>query len=133
MNYDALKYSYPSKRSVVYGRRGMVCTSQPLAAQAGLDIMKAGGNAIDAAIATAACMTVLEPTANGIGGDAFALVWTKGKLHGLNASGKAPMGISAEKINTNINDINVSLLVVSDTGVETISENVYTFNPTTGE
>ena len=98
MNYDALKYSYPSRRSVVYGRRGMVCTSQPLAAQAGLDIIKAGGNAIDAAIATAACMTVLEPTANGIGGDAFALVWTKGKLHGLNASGKAPMAISAEKV-----------------------------------
>lgn len=98
MNFDALKYSYPSRRSVVYGRRGMVCTSQPLAAQAGLDIIKAGGNAIDAAIATAACMTVLEPTANGIGGDAFALVWTKGKLHGLNASGKAPMAISAEKV-----------------------------------
>ncbi len=55
MKYDALKYSYPSRRSVVYGRRGMVCTSQPLAAQAGLDIIKAGGNAIDAAIATAAC------------------------------------------------------------------------------
>ena len=59
----------------------MVCTSQPLAAQAGLDIIKQGGNAIDAAIATAACMTVLEPTSNGIGSDAFALVWTKGELH----------------------------------------------------
>ena len=57
----------------------MVCTSQPLAAQAGLDIIKQGGNAIDAAIATAACMTVLEPTSNGIGSDAFALVWTKGE------------------------------------------------------
>ncbi len=98
MNFDALKYSYPSKRSVIYGRKGMVCTSQPLAAQAGLDIIKAGGNAIDAAIATAACMTVLEPTANGIGSDAFALVWTKGRLHGLNASGKAPMAITAEKV-----------------------------------
>ena len=66
MNYDALKNSYPSRRSVVYGRKGMVCTSQPLAAQAGLDMIKKGGNAVDAAIATAACMTVLEPTSNGI-------------------------------------------------------------------
>ncbi len=73
MNYDALKNSYPSRRSVVYGRKGMVCTSQPLAAQAGLDMIKKGGNAVDAAIATAACMTVLEPTSNGIGSDAFAL------------------------------------------------------------
>lgn len=68
----------------------MVATAQPLAAQAGLDILKKGGNAIDAAIATAACLTVVEPTSNGIGGDAFALIWTRGKLHGLNASGKAP-------------------------------------------
>ncbi|WP_280771850.1 gamma-glutamyltransferase family protein [Salipaludibacillus daqingensis] len=73
----------------------MVATSQPLAAQAGLDIMKRGGNAIDAAIATAACLTVVEPTSNGIGSDAFALVWTKDKLHGLNASGRSPGSISA--------------------------------------
>jgi gamma-glutamyltranspeptidase/glutathione hydrolase len=76
----------------------MVATSQPLAAQAGVDILKKGGNAIDAAIATAACLTVVEPTSNGIGGDAFALVWTKGKLHGLNSSGPAPANISIEKI-----------------------------------
>ncbi len=98
LNFDAQKYDYPSRRSVIYGRKGMVCTSQPLAAQAGLDIIKQGGNAIDAAIATAACMTVLEPTSNGIGSDAFALVWTKGKLHGLNASGRAPMAITAEEV-----------------------------------
>ena len=81
LKFDTLKNDYPSRRSVIYGRKGMVCTSQPLAAQAGLDIIKQGGNAIDAAIATAACMTVLEPTSNGIGSDAFALVWTKGELH----------------------------------------------------
>ena len=98
MKFDALKNSYPSRRSVIYGRKGMVCTSQPLAAQAGLDIIKAGGNAVDAAIATAACMTVLEPTSNGIGSDAFALVWTQGKLHGLNASGKPPMALTAEEV-----------------------------------
>ena len=88
--FDALKYSYASRRSLVYGRRGMVSTSQPLAAQAGLDIIKKGGNAVDAAIATAICMTVLEPTSNGIGSDCFALVWVKDKLYGLNASGHAP-------------------------------------------
>lgn len=98
MNYDALKNSYPSRRSIVYGKKGMVCTSQPLAAQAGLDMIKKGGNAIDAIVATAACMTVLEPTSNGIGSDSFALIWTGGRLHGLNASGKAPMNLSIDAV-----------------------------------
>ena len=77
---DPLIYRYPSRRSVVYGQRGMVCTSQPLAAQAGLEILKQGGNAVDAAIATAIAMTVMEPVSCGVGGDAFALVWMKNKL-----------------------------------------------------
>ena len=89
LSFDAQHYPYPSRRNVVYARRGMVATSQPLAAQAGLQVLQAGGNAIDAAIAAAASLSVLEPTANGIGGDAFALVWHGGKLHGLNASGPA--------------------------------------------
>lgn len=93
MKFDALKYSYPSRRNVIYGRKGMVATSHPLAAQAGLDMLKKGGNAIDAAVAAAACLTVVEPTSNGIGGDAFAIVWSEGKLHGLNASGPAPASI----------------------------------------
>jgi gamma-glutamyltranspeptidase/glutathione hydrolase len=76
----------------------MVAASQPLAAQAGLDILKRGGNAVDAAIATAACLTVVEPTSNGIGSDAFALVWIKNKLYGLNASGPSPGGISIEAV-----------------------------------
>lgn len=96
--FDSLKYSYPSRRRVIYGKKGMVCTTQPLAAQAGLDVMKKGGNAIDAAIATAACLTVIEPNNNGLGGDAFALVWVKDKLYGLNASGPAPMGIDVDEI-----------------------------------
>ena len=96
--FDALKYSYPSRRSLVYGTKGMVSTSQPLAAQAGLDILKKGGNAVDAAIATAICMTILEPTSNGIGGDCFALVWMKDKLYGLNASGHAPELATVEYI-----------------------------------
>jgi len=98
MKYDPLDYPYPSRRNVVYGKKGMVATSQSLASQAGLEILKMGGNAIDAAIATAACLTVVEPTANGIGGDLFALVWTEGKLHGLNASGPAPKALCVNKL-----------------------------------
>lgn len=98
MKFNSLTYPYASQRMVHYAKKGMVATSQPLAAQAGLDILRKGGNAIDAAIATAACLTVVEPTSNGIGGDAFAIVWTKGKLHGLNSSGQAPKRISAEQL-----------------------------------
>ncbi|KIY22429.1 gamma-glutamyltransferase family protein [Mesobacillus subterraneus] len=98
MNLDYLHYPYQSQRTVNFAKKGMVATSQPLAAQAGLDILKKGGNAIDAAIATAACLTVVEPTSNGIGGDAFALVWVKGELHGLNASGPAPQSISIDAV-----------------------------------
>ncbi|WP_404427256.1 gamma-glutamyltransferase family protein [Ureibacillus chungkukjangi] len=95
---DYLNHPFPSQRHTVFAKRGMVATSQPLAAQAGLDILKKGGNAIDAAIATAAALTVLEPTSNGIGGDAFALVWVKGELHGLNASGPSPELLTAEAV-----------------------------------
>lgn len=98
MNFDALKYEYPSRRGVIYSNRGMVCTSQNLAAEAGLDILKKGGNAIDAAVATAICLTVVEPMSNSIGSDSFALVWNGEKLHGLNASGPAPMLADAGKV-----------------------------------
>ncbi|MCL1995800.1 MAG: gamma-glutamyltransferase family protein [Defluviitaleaceae bacterium] len=93
-----LHYPNPSIRHAVYAANGMVATSQHLAAQAGLDIIKQGGNAIDAAVATAACLTVVEPTSNGIGGDAFALVWSKGKLHALNGSGSAPKNITIDAV-----------------------------------
>ena len=96
--FDSQHYPYASHRNVVHARQGMVATSQPLAAQAGLQVLQAGGNAIDAAIATAAALTVLEPTANGIGGDAFALVWHGGKLHGLNASGPAAATATRESL-----------------------------------
>jgi gamma-glutamyltranspeptidase/glutathione hydrolase len=74
----------------------VVSTSQPLAAQAGLRMLLAGGNAVDAALAAAITLTVVEPVMNGIGGDAFALIWDQGRLHGLNASGRAPQGWTPE-------------------------------------
>ncbi|MFB3160960.1 gamma-glutamyltransferase family protein [Neobacillus sp. 179-J 1A1 HS] len=95
---DHLYHPFASKRHTVFAKKGMVATSQPLAAQAGLEILQKGGNAIDAAIATAAALTVVEPTSNGIGGDAFALVWVKDQLHGLNASGPSPESISVEAV-----------------------------------
>lgn len=98
MNYDPLYHPHPSRRSLVYGTRGMVATSQPLAAQAGLDMIKQGGNAIDAAIATAACLTVVEPSGNGLGSDAFAIIHTGGKMYGLNSSGPAPKSLTVEAL-----------------------------------
>ena len=98
MKFNPHYNPYPSARAVHYAKNGMVATSQPLAAQAGLDIIKQGGNAVDAAIATAACLTVTEPTSNGIGGDAFAIVWMRGEIHGLNSSGPAPANISIDAV-----------------------------------
>ena len=83
------KFPYPSQRMPVFSRN-VVATSQPLAAQAGLQMLLKGGNAVDAALATAIALTVVEPTSNGIGSDAFALVWDGDKLFGLNGSGKSP-------------------------------------------
>ncbi len=94
------KFPFNSRRSNVIARNGLVATSQPLAAQAGLDILKAGGNAVDAAIATVATLCVVEPTSTGIGGDAFAFIWWADdqKLYGINASGPAPAGLTADWI-----------------------------------
>jgi gamma-glutamyltranspeptidase / glutathione hydrolase len=94
---DYLHQRNPLSRSSMLGRRGAVATSQPLATQAGMSVLHAGGNAIDAAIATAAALTVVEPTSNGLGGDAFALIWADGELHGLNASGRAPALATLER------------------------------------
>jgi gamma-glutamyltranspeptidase/glutathione hydrolase len=84
---------YPSQRSPVLART-CVATTQPLAAQAGIHMLRQGGNAVDAAIATAACMPVLEPINNALGSDNFALVWDGKKLHGLNGSGRAPRALT---------------------------------------
>jgi gamma-glutamyltranspeptidase / glutathione hydrolase len=82
-------FPYSSQRMPVFARN-VVATSQPLAAQAGLQMLKKGGNAVDAALATAIALTVVEPTSNGIGADAFALIWNHGQLYGLNGSGRSP-------------------------------------------
>lgn len=98
MEFDPYLYHYPSRRNLVYGKNGMIGSGSPLASQAGLEILKKGGNAIDAAIATAATLTVVEPSGNGIGGDCFAIVWFEGKMYGLNGSGAAPTAMTAEAI-----------------------------------
>jgi len=95
MDFD-YAYPYASQRAPVFARN-VVATSHPLAAQAGLEMIRRGGNAADAAVATAMALTVLEPTSNGIGADNFALIWTGGGLHGLNASGRAPRGLRRER------------------------------------
>ena len=106
MHFDPTFQKYPSRRYPIYARGGMVNASSPQASAAGLEMLRKGGNAVDAAIATAAALTVVEPTANGLGGDAFALVWMngEGKLHGLNSSGPAPKGISIQKVLENGQD-----------------------------
>ena len=98
--FDPLLQKYPSRRTPLYARGGMVNCSSLQASAAGLEMLRRGGNAIDAAVAAAATLTVTEPTSNGLGSDAFAIVWSarEGKLFGLNASGPAPMLASAETI-----------------------------------
>ena len=100
MNFDPMKYAYASRRNVVYAKKGMACSTSPIASQVGLDVMKAGGNAMDAAIAMAATLPLVEPTGNGLGSDCFALVWVEKekKLYGLDGSGVAPMALSADKV-----------------------------------
>lgn len=82
-------FPYPSRRAPVLARN-VVATSQPLAASAGIEALRQGGNAVDAAVATAIALTVVEPCSNGVGSDAFAIVWDGERLAGLNASGRSP-------------------------------------------
>lgn len=89
-------------RSEVIAQHGMVVTSQPLAAQAGLQILTQGGNAIDAAVATAAVLNVVEPMMTGVGGDLFAIIYVaaENKLYALNASGMAPTGATIDHMHS---------------------------------
>jgi gamma-glutamyltranspeptidase/glutathione hydrolase len=94
MNFD-YNNPYPSTRLPLFARN-VVSTSHPLAAQAGLRMLQQGGNAVDAAIAAAAAMTIVEPVSNGLGSDAFCILWDGKELHGLNASGRAPQSWTPE-------------------------------------
>ncbi len=94
-------------RSQVIAQHGMAATSHPLATQVALDVLKAGGSAVDAAIAANATLGLMEPTGNGIGGDLFAIVWSAAdkKLYGLNASGRSPLGLSREQLMAELNKL----------------------------
>lgn len=115
MRFDS--FGFASRRSNVVASNGLVATSQPLAAQAGLQILIDGGNAIDAAIAAVATLCVVEPISTGIGGDAFALIWIEeeGKLYGLNASGPSPAALTPELIRSRGHDTMPSLGALSVT------------------
>ena len=90
MQFD-WKFPYATKRIPVFAKN-VVATSQPLAVQAGMDAYRRGGNAVDAALATAITLTIVEPISNGLGSDAFCILWDGKELHGLNASGRSPRG-----------------------------------------
>ena len=98
--FDPLLQTYPSKRYPIYAKGGMVNCSSPQASAAGLQVLRSGGNAMDAIVAAAAALTVVEPTANGIGSDAFAIIWSEKdrKLYGLNSSGRSPLLLSRERL-----------------------------------
>lgn len=99
-SYDRITGEGFASRSEVIAQSAMAATSQPLATQIALDVMKQGGNAIDAAIAANAALGLMEPTGNGIGGDLYAIVWDAKtqKLHGLNASGRSPLSLSYDML-----------------------------------
>ena len=92
---DFGQYPYPSRRRLLFGCGGAVASSQPLAVSAGMKMLQQGGNAVDAAVAMAAALVVVEPTSNGLGSDAFAIVAEGERVFGLNASGPSPAGLPA--------------------------------------
>ena len=98
MKIDLQGLAFPGLHQPIFAPRGAVATSQPLAAQAGLAALQRGGSAVDAALATAITLTVVEPASNGMGGDAFALIWDGSRFHGINGSGRAPAALSADEL-----------------------------------
>jgi gamma-glutamyltranspeptidase / glutathione hydrolase len=104
---DRITGKFFATRSEVLARHGMVCTSVPAATQVGLDILKRGGNAVDAAIAANATLGLMEPVSNGIGGDLFAIVYSakENKLYGINGSGRSPLGLSYEQMRAELDQL----------------------------
>jgi len=98
MMFNETNYPFMSRRQSLYAKRGIVGSTHPVASEAGLCMLRQGGNAIDAAVAMAIALSCVEPTANGIGGDNFAIVWHDGKMHGLNSSGPAPKALTIEAL-----------------------------------
>ncbi len=96
--FDPKFYPYPSRRNLVYAVNGLCASSHPMASQAGLEALKQGGNCVDAALAMAAALTVVDPASNGVGGDCFAIVNFQGRLYGLNSSGFAPALLNADEL-----------------------------------
>jgi len=115
---------FDSRRSTVYGSRGVVATSQPLAAEAGLELLRDGGNAFDAAVATAATLNVVEPTSTGLGGDVFALFRTAdGEVGAMRACGGAPAGATRERVSEAVSpdDADPSTAEMPETGPHTVT------------
>lgn len=98
LRFDPLKQNFSSNRFCLASSRGMTATSSALAAEAGAKMLRKGGNAVDAAVAMAAALTVVEPTANGIGSDNFALLSMNGKISGMRSQGASPYGLSLEQL-----------------------------------
>ena len=100
VSFDPEKYSYGSRRNVVFAKKGMCSSTSPIASQVGLEILKSGGNAVDAAVAMAVTLPLTEPTSNGLGSDCFALIWSAKdhRLYGLNASGYSPKALNADLV-----------------------------------
>jgi len=94
MDFSENIYPFMSRRRALYAKRGIVGSTHPVASEAGLHMLRQGGNAVDAAVAMAITLSCVEPNANGIGGDNFAIIWFNGEMFGLNSSGPAPMALN---------------------------------------